>query len=283
MPELPEVETVRRQLAPLLVGRTVLDAGSHPSGKFTPAIEVVGAGFTAVDRRGKFLLFDLDDQRQLVVHLGMTGRLGVDRATGLGRDREGDGEQTGKEGEPDPHLRAWWLLDDASRFTFIDVRRFGRIRVVPRGDYRAIPTLHHAGPEPWARGLDGPEFDRLLRRSRRPIKTRLLSQRPIAGVGNIYADEALWLARIDPRATRLSPERAERLLGAIRAVLEQGLANGGTTLRDYRNAQGGLGSNQHSLAAYGRSGEPCLRCGSPLRSAQIDARTTTWCGSCQRR
>ncbi|MEM9655214.1 MAG: bifunctional DNA-formamidopyrimidine glycosylase/DNA-(apurinic or apyrimidinic site) lyase [Actinomycetota bacterium] len=270
MPELPEVETVRRQLGPTLIGATVVEAGSHPSAKFTPARAITGARFTGDGRRGKFLLFGVDDDRELVVHLGMTGQLR------LVDDRTDTDDRS-------PYLRAWWALDDGRTLQFVDVRRFGRIRVVPTGDYRDIPTLAAAGPEPFDPELDARRFWSLLRRSKRKLKTQLLSQRPIAGVGNIYADEALWLASINPRVTRLSQERAGLLLDALRTVLAKGIDNGGTTLRDYRDAEGQTGDNQHSLAAYGRAGQPCRRCDTPLRSAVIDARTTTWCPQCQRR
>jgi formamidopyrimidine-DNA glycosylase len=163
------------------------------------------------------------------------------------------------------------------------MRRFGRIRVVPAGDYRGIPALAQAGPEPFDPDLDGRRFWLALNASRRRLKTQLLSQRPIAGVGNIYADEALWLAEINPNITRISLARATRLLEALQTVLSQGIDNGGTTLRDYRNLDGGSGTNQVTLAAYGRAGKPCLRCGSSLHSAVLDARTTTWCPVCQRR
>jgi formamidopyrimidine-DNA glycosylase len=272
VPELPEVETVRRQLEPQLAGRRVIEAWSHPSDKFTPARLVVGSTFGSMTRRGKFLILPAvtaaGQEEELVVHLGMTGRL-------TRQDQIDDFEN--------PHLRAWWTLDDHTALSYIDVRRFGRIRVVPKGDYRSIPTLDKAGPEPFDPALDDEMFHRLLQGSRRPIKTRLLSQRPVAGVGNIYADEALWLARINPKARRIGRERAGRLLTALRAVLEQGLANGGTTLRDYRDATGGAGTNQHRLRAYGRGSEPCSRCSDSLRSQQIDGRTTTWCPTCQRK
>ena len=268
MPELPEVETVRRQLAPRLVGQRVTEAGSHPSAKFSPAVEVVGATITGVGRRGKFLIAGLDDGRELILHLGMTGRL---------RFRP-DGPDLA-----DPYLRAWWALDVGEVLEFADVRRFGRIRVVPQGRYGDLPTLAALGPEPFDPTLTGAELSRRLRSSTRPVKTQLLSQRPVAGVGNIYADEALWLAAISPRARRLSPARAARLLDAIRVVLAQGLDHGGTTLRDYRSVEGSTGDNQHHLHAYGRSGQPCDRCGTTLRSAVIDARTTTWCPRCQSR
>lgn len=276
MPELPEVETVRRQLGPSLIGSSVVEAGSHASAKFTPARDITGGRFTSDGRRGKFLLFGVDGDRELVVHLGMTGQLRI----------IDDAELAEREDHPPdtaPYLRAWWALDDGRLLEFVDVRRFGRIRVVPAGDYRSIPTLAAAGPEPFDADFDGQQFWALLKKSRRKLKTQLLSQRPIAGVGNIYADEALWLASINPNATRISPQRATELLDAIRAVLTKGLDNGGTTLRDYRDAEGQTGDNQHSLAAYGRAGHPCLRCDTPLRSATIDARTTTWCPMCQRR
>lgn len=267
MPELPEVETIRRQLQPRLTGRRVLEAGSHPSSKFTPAREVTGAAITGAGRRGKYLLLSLDDNRELVVHLGMTGRV-------VFRDGPPD--------DSDPHLRAWWYLDGNETMEFIDTRRFGRLRVVPTGDYSGIPTLANAGPEPWDPILTPELFWKSISASKRAIKTQLLSQRPVAGVGNIYADEALWLSEINPTRRSLGLERAGRLLEAVQSVMAQGIELGGTTLRDYRNADGGSGDNQHALAAYGRGGEPCLRCGELLQSRVIDARTTVWCVTCQR-
>jgi formamidopyrimidine-DNA glycosylase len=267
VPELPEVETIRRQIQPRLIGRRVLEAGSHPSAKFTPARATTGASISDVGRRGKYLLVGLDDQRELVVHLGMTGRIVF---------REGAADDS------DPHLRAWWQLDGNETMEFIDTRRFGRLRVVPTGEYSSIPTLAHAGPEPWDPDLTPTVFWQSLRNSKRAVKTQLLSQRPVAGVGNIYADEALWLSGINPARRSVGLERAGHLLDAIRTVMAQGIDLGGTTLRDYRNAEGGSGENQHALAAYGRAGEPCLRCEEPLRSRVIDARTTVWCVACQR-
>jgi len=268
VPELPEVETVRRQLEPRLTGRRVTEAWSHPSPKFVPARELVGKRLGAMGRRGKFLINPIDGEHdiELIIHLGMTGQLlCVDQPPNI----------------ENQHLRAWWMLDNETTLEFIDVRRFGRIRVVPSGDYDSIPTLANAGPEPFDESFDAADFWQNLRRSRRPIKTQLLSQRPIAGVGNIYADEALWLAQINPKARRLGRQRADRLLTALREVLEGGLANGGTTLRDYRNADGNKGTNQHQLMVYGRSSRACYRCSAILRSEQIDGRTTTWCPDCQ--
>lgn len=276
MPELPEVETIRRQLEGVLGGRRVTEAGSHPSAKFTPARDVTGARLLTAGRRGKFLLLGTDDGRELVIHLGMTGALSFHPSP----DVDGD-----------PYLRAWWRLAPADgqdgqateTLLFHDVRRFGRIRVVGAGEYHGIPALAAAGPEPFDPDLDGRQLWLNLSKSRRRLKTQLLSQRPIAGIGNIYADEALWLAGISPFSLSIGLLRATRLLEALRQVLGQGIDNGGTTFRDYRNLAGGSGSNQLTLAVYGRAGAPCLRCGTTLRSAVLDARTTTWCPSCQRR
>ena len=267
MPELPEVETIRRALAPALVGRRFVDAGAFASAKFTDATDAIGAGVDAVQRRGKYLIVVLDDDRDLVVHLGMTGVL---RAV---TSRSVD----------DRHLRAWWLLDDTSVLEFSDVRRFGRIAVLPHGRYESLPTLHALGPEPLGDDFTAEVLRRAINASDVACKTQLLQQRVVAGIGNIYADEALWLAGVHPAARRISRPKAERLHAAIRAVISDGIERRGTTLRDYRTFDGTPGSNQHHLRCYGRFGEPCERCGDTLRRRTLDGRTTTWCPGCQRR
>jgi formamidopyrimidine-DNA glycosylase len=268
MPELPEVETIRRQLGPEVVGRRIEEAWAFPSPKFDQAPLAVGGRFVGVARRGKYLLAGLDDGRELVVHLGMTGSLAV-----VGTDAYA----------PDAYARAWWRLDDGRTLGFRDIRRFGRLAVVPAGRYESLPTLHQLGPEPY-----DPEFTpivlwRALRASRARVKTQLLSQRPVAGVGNIYADEALWRARVHPASRVVSRPAAERLHEALRHVLARGLSHGGTTLRDYVTLDGGRGENQHHLDCYGRAGLPCARCGAELRSRFWDGRTATFCPACQHR
>ncbi len=271
VPELPEVETIRAQLHPRLAGRSITDAGSHPSEKFLPAMDAVGGQISAVGRRGKYLILALDEGSntgcELVIHLGMTGRLSISRDA----DRD------------HPHLRAWWRLDGDEVLTLHDVRRFGRVHVVEAGRYEAIATLDRLGPEPFSDQFTGDGLWRALSASRRCVKTQLLSQRPVAGVGNIYADEALWLAQINPAVRYVSKPRAGRLADAIRTALTSGLRHGGTTLRDYATLDGSSGRNQHHLRCYGRAGEPCERCGIELRRRIIDARGTTWCPACQRR
>jgi formamidopyrimidine-DNA glycosylase len=265
MPELPEVETVRRQLEPLVAGRAITEGWGHPSPKFASAPHAAGARIGEVRRRGKYLLLALDDDRELVVHLGMTGVLRL------------------RPSELDPYVRAWWALDDGRVLELRDVRRFGRVGVVPVGEYASLPTLAAQGPEPWDEVLDDGGLWRRTRGSRVRIKTQLLSQRPVTGVGNIYADEALWRAGIHPARRAITRREADRLLVELRTVLEQGIANGGTTLRDYRTPDGEPGRNQLELGCYGRAGEPCRRCGTELRRTVVDARGTTFCPTCQPR
>ena len=271
MPELPEVETIRRELAGDVDGRSIVEAWSHSSAKFTPALDAVGATVIGLGRRGKYLLFDLAPAKgatpdaQLIIHLGMTGQLWV-----------------GAIPEEHRHVRAKWLLDDGRHLVFNDTRRFGRLRVVPHGDHSSVTTLAQLGPEPDAAEFTPASLKASVAASSRRIKTQLLSQRPVAGLGNIYADEALWRARINPSRRAITGPDAQRLHLAITEVIAEGIANRGTTLKDYRTPDGGTGSNQHRLQCYGRGGQPCRSCGTELRSRQIDQRTTTWCPACQR-
>ena len=269
VPELPEVETIRTQLHPRLSGRSITDAGSHPSAKFSPATDAIGCDILGVRRRGKYLIVALDDSSdsgcELVIHLGMTGRLSIGPDADLAH----------------PHLRAWWRLDGDDALALHDIRRFGRVHVVDAGRYETIATLDRLGPEPFSDQFTGEGLWRALSASRRCVKTQLLSQRPVAGVGNIYADEALWMAQINPAVRYVSRPRAGRLAEAIRTALASGLRHGGTTLRDYAALDGASGRNQHHLRCYGRAGEPCERCGTELRRRVIDARGTTWCPDCQ--
>ncbi len=272
MPELPEVETIRRGLEPRVRGATIDAVDAHPSPKFAPALDAAGTSIRGIDRRGKYLLFDLDGELELVAHLGMTGSFRVDPAS-TPVDHTAAG----------PHVRAVWGLADGRRLVFRDIRRFGRLAVVPRGEYGSIATLSRMGPEPFDPAFDGAHLHRSLRSTSRAVKTALLSQRPVAGVGNIYADEALFRAGIDPRSRRVGRARCDRLVETIVEVLQAGIDNGGTTLRDYVDAQGAEGSNQDTLLVYGRGGEPCVHCGKSLSTCTIDARTTTFCATCQRR
>lgn len=285
VPELPEVETIRRQLDPVLRDAVVVDAWAFPSSKFSDAPLAVGTRLDGVRRRGKYLLVDLsptraqDPERELVVHLGMTGRLAVDDTSPDWPRPLGDEPDT-----PGPaHLRAWWRLDDGRTLWFDDVRRFGRIAVVDHGVHHTLPTLAALGPEPFDDAFTPELLRSRVNASSRAVKTQLLSQRVVAGVGNIYADEALWMAQVHPAAKRLTRAQAQRLRDAVREVLRSGIDHGGTTLRNYRDAEGGSGEHQRHLECYGRAGEPCSRCGEILRRSVLDARATAHCPSCQHR
>ncbi|WP_419862728.1 bifunctional DNA-formamidopyrimidine glycosylase/DNA-(apurinic or apyrimidinic site) lyase [Candidatus Poriferisodalis sp.] len=289
MPELPEVEVVRRQLEGPLTGCRIVEAWAHPSRKFASGTDAVGSEIETVRRRGKYLIAELDCGRDLIVHLGMTGRLcfaDVPEAHEmLSRPVDGPAAEVMAQNAVsagDPYVRAWWRLDNGETLCFHDVRRFGRIAVCDRGDYRDLPTLAAMGPEPLEGGLEAAAFWQASRRSSQRIKTQLLNQRLVAGVGNIYADEALFLARINPSARAISKPRAERLLEALRDVLRASIERGGSTLRDYYSLEG-AGDNQKYFVCYGRAGEPCVRCGTELRRRVLDQRSSTWCPQCQRR
>lgn len=245
-----------------------------PPGPKTANLErSVGQRIEGVGRRGKFLLLPLRRPGaaapgdELVLHLGMTGVLAPR--------------------PPAAHLRLRWRLSgEAPNVLHLqDARRFGRALVVPRGDYRALPTLAAMGPEPLEPGFTRVAFRAALARSDQPIKAYLLSQRPVSGVGNIYADEALWRARVHPEtpARAVSPAKAGALWRAIREVLTAALAAQGTTLYDYRTVNGEVGAYRERLDAYGHAGEPCPRCGAPIVRSVVGQRGTHHCPRCQRR
>ena len=266
MPELPEVESVRRQLDPELAGRRVVEAWWDPipamPREFIDLDRVTGRKIASVGRRGKFLVCPLDEGLELIMHLGMTGAFRFDF--------------------DDPYVRARLWLDDDRELAFRDVRRFGRMAVVDAGRYELLPTLASLGPEPLSDEFDVDRFADALARTSSAVKPYLLSQKPVAGVGNIYADEALWIARIHPLSRRVGRKRAEVLHRAIREVLMGAIEREGTTFRDYRMVNGESGRNADFLAAYGREGLPCPTCDTPMRKIVLGGRGTTYCPRCQR-
>ena len=313
MPELPEVETIRRQLDPLLRNCTIVQAWAFESPKFTQAHDAVGWQLDGVRRRGKYLLMDLDSpvgkrelparKRELIVHLGMTGRLSVSsnaQDQNTSPDPKSRQDQNNQAASPQNswaesaavdsedssslrHLRAVWTLDDGRCLYFDDVRRFGRIAVVAAAEYHSLATLAALGPEPFEDSFTAEYLRAQINSSKRCIKTQLLAQRVVAGLGNIYVDEALWRSQVHPAAKRLTVMQSKKLRDDIRDVLSAAINNGGTTLRNYRDAAGATGSNQRYLDCYGRAGQDCLRCGSTLQRIVIDARATVYCPRCQKR
>jgi formamidopyrimidine-DNA glycosylase len=275
------VESVRRQLDPELAGRRATDVwwDPHPAlpRQFHDVERLINRKISHVGRRGKFLIAPLDEGLELVMHLGMTGSFRIEDSN----LSSGTAEPVPR-GSRDPYARALVWLDDGRTLVFRDARRFGRLAVVTAGLYTAIPTLAALGPEPLSDDFDPEVFAALLARTRAPVKPYLLSQRPVAGVGNIYADEALWIARIHPLSRRVGRRRAHALHGAIRQVLAGAVDREGTTIRDYVMVNGESGRNASFLLAYGRGGEPCPRCGTALRKIVLGGRGTTYCPACQR-
>jgi formamidopyrimidine-DNA glycosylase len=272
MPELPEVETVRRQLTPRLINQRVLDvlAATHP--RFQAAHAAKDRIVSTVGRRGKYLIVTLRDPqgsghaKELIVHLGMTGQL-------LWLPVEQD---------PGTHAHAGLVFADGVLW-MRDPRRFGRIELVDPGRYESLPTLAALGPEPDDSSFTPAHVQRFMTRQGGPVKARLLAQQMVAGVGNYIADESLWRARIHPLATRLDANACRRLHRAIRKVVEESLNAGGMTERDYRHLDGSHGAFARYLAVHGRAYQPCRRCTATLSYGRVAGRGTVWCPHCQRR
>jgi formamidopyrimidine-DNA glycosylase len=276
MPELPEVETVRRRLEPVLLGRRfdrveILDPRlTRPFDPTEVAAELDAERVAALDRRGKYLVVRFESARALLIHLRMTGTL-LHVVSG------------GVLPEHDPHLRAVVRLDDGSDVVYRDVRRFGTWLLAEPGE--AEPYLRaRLGREPLAQAFTSRRLGETLEGRRAPVKAAILDQRRLAGVGNIYADEALWRARIHPKrpAGELREEELRALHRGIRAALKAGIARQGATLRDYRTPDGDVGGMQHEFKVYGREGEPCERCGQPIEKIRAAGRGTWYCPGCQR-
>ena len=273
MPELPEVETVRRSLMPL-IGKTIsgveIGAFAGVLGETAPeafSALVSGRSVAGLRRRGKYLFFDLDDESLLLVHLRMTGQLLIAPCDDPPRRFE--------------HLKL--ALDDGSSVRYADQRKFGRVLYLPPGSPDPVETK--LGPEPLSDAFDGAYLFDYSRKRTAPIKSLLLDQRSIAGLGNIYVDEALWLARLHPLmpAGTLTEEDAERLARSVKQAIAAGIEHRGVTISHFVDGAGESGENQHHLNAYGRGrrGEPCLRCGTPMTWLTVGGRTSHFCPSCQ--
>jgi formamidopyrimidine-DNA glycosylase len=290
MPELPEVETIRRQIEPAIVGKRidsvrVLDerwTRPVPPAQVERALE--GRRIEQVERRGKYLLLRLDDERTLAMHLRMTGNLLLE----LPADRTAVATLGGEgpdESHPDlRHLRAEIDLGAGGRLLFTDARRFGQAVVLDGAgldDYFAA----RLGVEPLSAALTADELCRLAAGRRAPLKSFLLDQSGVAGIGNIYADEALHRAALHPLspAGSMRREHCERLRDGIVATLEAGLRNGGASVDDYRDARGERGTMQDEFLVHAREGKPCPRCGAEIRRIVVAGRSTYFCPSCQRR
>ncbi|MDQ3065906.1 MAG: bifunctional DNA-formamidopyrimidine glycosylase/DNA-(apurinic or apyrimidinic site) lyase [Actinomycetota bacterium] len=269
MPELPEVETVRRAIAPVLEGRTLTRVEiddirlTRPEDPLEIAGELTGERVEHVDRRGKYLIVRFASGRALLIHLRMTGSL-----------LHEPGEVS--------HVRAVLRLDDGTTVAYRDVRRFGTWLLLEPGELDPYLAAR-VGEEPLVASFTAKGLGERLEDRRAPLKAALLDQRTLAGLGNIYVDEALWYAKLHPlrKAGSLDRKELQRLHRAIRKALELGLARQGSTLSDYRLPDGSSGSMQEEFKAYGRTDEPCDRCGTLFEKTRVGGRGTWFCPSCQ--
>lgn len=277
MPELPEVETIVRGLRPRLEGRTLSRVSVRRPDLRIPFPEnfsnrLEGRTVTRLDRRAKYIVARLSDGAALIVHLGMSGQWLI---------HEGPPAEP-----PGPHDHVEFALDDGTTLVYRDVRRFGLMTLTPQSELAEHPMLRDLGPEPLGNAFNGPVLSAALRGRRTPIKAALLDQRTVAGLGNIYVCEALFRAGISPRrlAASVAGRRAERLVPAIKGILNEAIDAGGSTLRDYVQASGELGYFQHRFAVYGREGESCAGCdcGGAIKRIVQSGRSTFFCSRRQR-
>lgn len=281
MPELPEVETVRRGLAPHVIGRRIVRVDQRrPDLRWPMPPDLVqiltGAMVTDLRRRSKYILMDLDREASMLLHLGMSGRIRIEGETpGLYHHDKTILPQ---------HDHLVLTTDEGTRITLNDARRFGAVDLVRAGvDH---PLLSALGPEPFDPDFTPARLAAAFAGRKLPAKAALLDQRIVAGLGNIYVCETLFRAGINPQraAGRIGPERIMRLHGAIREVLAEAIEAGGSSLRDHRQTSGELGYFQHAFRVYAREGQPCLRygCGGKIRRIVQSGRSTWYCPACQR-
>jgi len=290
MPELPEVETVRAGLVPVLEGRTIVDALTRRSDLRTPfppkfASRLRGQRVVRLARRAKYILAELNGGETLVVHLGMSGRISVHsdahatHKAAQGPAGESAGSGSGK------HDHVLIRTDAPALIVFTDHRRFGLMTLIESASLHQHPLFRSLGIEPLSETFNATVLSTLLRKKATSIKTALLDQRVVAGLGNIYVCEALFRARLSPRrrASTVAGDRSRPLAAAIRAVLLSAIKAGGSSLRDHKRVDGELGEFQHRFAVYDREGRPCPnRCGGTIRRIVQSGRSTFYCPRCQR-
>lgn len=293
MPELPEVETVRLGLAPVMEGAVIDKVTLHRPDLRSPfpprfARRLTGRRIVSLGRRAKYLLADLDDGNVLVMHLGMSGSFRIEAKDG----HKIAGRYYRPRSVLGAHDHVVFDLSSGARVVFNDPRRFGMMALVPRNGIEESRHFKGLGIEPLGNEMSGETIAALLKGRSAPLKAMLLDQRRIAGIGNIYACEAMWRARLSPTmpagqlatGTPSARAKAARLAEAIRDVLRDAIAAGGSSLRDHRQATGELGEFQHSFAVYDREGEPCPRphCKGVIRRMVQSGRSTFYCPICQR-
>lgn len=273
MPELPEIEVLRLSLLPLLPGRSVVRslvrslALRQPLDRRGLSHHLEGRTVTGLRRRAKYLLIDLSGGSTLVVHLGMSGQLTL----------------VAGQAPVERHEHVAFELDSGQRLRLVDPRRFGMVFAAETDRLGDHPSLAHLGVEPLGSELSGAYLAARARGRRGPVKNYLMDGRIVVGVGNIYASESLWRAGVHPKRSvgRVAPATWDRLAEAVRAVLGQAIAEGGTTLADFTDGGGNAGYFQVSLAVYGREGGPCPSCERPIKRVVLGGRSTFYCPGCQ--
>jgi formamidopyrimidine-DNA glycosylase len=286
VPELPEVETVRRGLSNLIIGKTVKSV-THDTPKSFPNAEkdvkyfLVGASIEAVRRRAKVLIIDLNNEYSLLIHLKMTGQLVF-----VGDVRFGAGHPNDSlvNTLPDTSTRVSFVFEDGSQLYFNDQRKFGWVRLMPRIEIPNIDFMKKVGPEPLEADFTAKQFAaRFKRRARTNIKAAILDQSIIAGVGNIYADESLWGAKIHPQrlVASIKPEEFKKLYTELREVMNLAIDKGGSSNHTYVNAEGKKGSYMDFARVFRREGLPCPRCGTTIEKIRVAGRGTHICPFCQ--
>lgn len=272
MPEMPEVETVRRTLTPLAVGKTIKRVDVWYDKVIVGDVksfqqQLKGKTIEKIDRYGKYLLFRLGDLT-IVSHLRMEGKYRLITADAPREKHE--------------HLQ--FIFTDGSALRYDDVRKFGRLQLVETGTERIVTGIKHLGPEALSPEFTEDYFAKALKNKTKKIKNLLLDQTVVAGLGNIYVDEVLWQAKINPVAESkdLTKQQVQDLYEAINSTIKEAIKLGGTTVHSFLNAEGQAGGYQDRLEVYGRAGEDCLRCGGKLVKIKVNGRGTTYCPNCQR-
>lgn len=272
MPEMPEVETVRRTLTPLAVGKTIKRVDVWYDKVIVGDVksfqqQLKGKTIEKIDRYGKYLLFRLGDLT-IVSHLRMEGKYRLITADAPRKKHE--------------HLQ--FIFTDGSALRYDDVRKFGRLQLVETGTERIVTGIKHLGPEALSQEFTEDYFAKALKNKTKKIKNLLLDQTVVAGLGNIYVDEVLWQAKINPVAESkdLTKQQVQDLYEAINSTIKEAIKLGGTTVHSFLNAEGQAGGYQDRLEVYGRAGEDCLRCGGKLVKIKVNGRGTTYCPNCQR-
>lgn len=295
MPELPEVETVRRGLAPVMEGAVLASVEARrPDLRFPLPVDFVerlqGRRVENLDRRGKYLVAHLNSGESLIMHLGMSGRFtieeGIERINAGKTGQFSPGDFALAQGGDPKHDHVVFRMEGkrSARITYNDPRRFGFMDIAPPGGLETCRHFKGMGPEPLGNGFSAPALKEALKGKAAPIKAALLDQRVVAGLGNIYVCEALYRAGVSPRrkAGSVAGKRSDRLYGEIIAVLREAIEAGGSSLRDFASTDGALGYFQHRFDVYDREGEKCRRCDKAISRIVQGGRSTFFCPSCQR-